>query len=179
MVWYLKSESSVFFFFFFCKGHFFFFFWIAIFVCVWYPLFIRYWNELTFSRSFESFVLTFWGQLAQGSALFQSLSWSIIDSLQAAAILELKKGLGGRVLKLHLPVPMLQFYPSMLWAVMDNLHISHNALGMGANIRVLLIRNSSSHSSLVVNGFELPCLAAQCVLRDYVTNGNSLMRSWC
>ena len=62
----------------------------------------------------------------------------------------------------------------------DNLHISHNASGMGANIRVLLIRNSSSHSSLDVNGLELPCLAhiaAQCVLRDYVTIGNSLMRS--
>ena len=42
----------------------------------------------------------------------------------------------------------------------DNLHISHNASGMGANIRVLLIRNSSSHSSLDVNGLELPCLAA-------------------
>ena len=31
--------------------------------------------------------------------------------------------------------------------VIDDLHISHNASGMGANIRVLLIRNSSSHSS--------------------------------
>ena len=31
---------------------------------------------------------------------------------------------------------------------------------MEANIRVLLIRNSSSHSSLVVNTLELPCLAA-------------------
>ena len=44
--------------------------------------------------------------------------------------------------------------------IIDDLHISHNASGMGANIRVLLIRNSSSHSSLDVNGFELPCLAA-------------------
>ena len=42
----------------------------------------------------------------------------------------------------------------------DDLHISHNASGMGANIRVFLIRNSSSHSSLDVNGLELPCLAA-------------------
>ena len=42
----------------------------------------------------------------------------------------------------------------------DILHISHNASGMGANIRVLLIRNSSSHNSLDVNGLELPCLAA-------------------
>ena len=42
----------------------------------------------------------------------------------------------------------------------DDLHISHNGSGMGANIRVLLIRNSSSHSSLNVNGLELPCLAA-------------------
>ena len=41
----------------------------------------------------------------------------------------------------------------------DNLHISHNASGIGANIRVLLIRNSSSHIS-DVNGLELPCLAA-------------------
>ena len=42
----------------------------------------------------------------------------------------------------------------------DDLHISHNASGMGANIRVLLIRNSSSHSSLDVNGLKLPCLPA-------------------
>ena len=44
--------------------------------------------------------------------------------------------------------------------IMDNLRISHNASGMEANIRVFLIRNSSSHSSLDVNGLELPCLAA-------------------
>ena len=42
----------------------------------------------------------------------------------------------------------------------DNLHISHNASGMEANIRVLLIRNSSSYSSLDVNGLKIPCLAA-------------------
>ena len=36
----------------------------------------------------------------------------------------------------------------------DNLRISHNASGMGANIRVLLIRNSSSHSSLDVNALS-------------------------
>ena len=45
------------------------------------------------------------------------------------------------------------------WRI-DDLHISHNASGMGANIQVLLVRNSSSHSSLDVNGLELPCLAA-------------------
>ena len=50
-------------------------------------------------------------------------------------------------------------YPQK-WAKIDDLHISHNALGMGANIRVFLIRNSSSHSLLDVNGLELPCLAA-------------------
>ena len=62
--------------------------------------------------------------------------------------------------------------------MIDDLHISHNASGMGANIRVLLIRNSSSHSSLDINGLELPCLAATlCFTRLYVTNGNSLMRS--
>ena len=42
----------------------------------------------------------------------------------------------------------------------DDLHISHNASGMEANMQVLLIRNSSSHSSWDVNGLELPCLAA-------------------
>ena len=42
----------------------------------------------------------------------------------------------------------------------DDLHISHNASGMGANIRVLLIRSSSSHSSLDVNDLAFPCLAA-------------------
>ena len=42
----------------------------------------------------------------------------------------------------------------------DDLHISHNTSDMGANIRVLLIHNSSSHSSLDVNGLELLCLAA-------------------
>ena len=43
----------------------------------------------------------------------------------------------------------------------DDLHISHSASGMGANIPVLLIRNSSSHSSLDVNGLELPWIAAK------------------
>ena len=52
----------------------------------------------------------------------------------------------------------------------DDLHISHNASGMEANLRVLLIRNSSSHSSLVVNGLELPCLAATlCLYETIVT----------
>ena len=55
------------------------------------------------------------------------------------------------------------------WRPIDDLHISHNASGMGANIRVLLTRNSSSHSSLDVNGLELPCLAATLCFRDYVT----------
>ena len=53
--------------------------------------------------------------------------------------------------------------------MIDDLHISHNASGMEANIRVLLIRISSSHSSLNVNGLELPCLAATLCLRDYIT----------
>ena len=42
----------------------------------------------------------------------------------------------------------------MMMMMIDNLHISHNASGMGANIRVLLIRNSSSHSSLDVKGLH-------------------------
>ena len=50
--------------------------------------------------------------------------------------------------------------PSDTWKGIDNLHISHNASGMEANIRVFLIRNSSSHSSLDVNSLELPCLTA-------------------
>ena len=58
------------------------------------------------------------------------------------------------------------YWSSMADDAIDDLHISHNASGMGANIRVLLIRNSSSHSSLDVNGLELPCLAATlCVTR--------------
>ena len=52
------------------------------------------------------------------------------------------------------------WYKPVTFTSIDNLHISHNASGMGANIWVLLIRNSSSHSSLDVNGLELPCLAA-------------------
>ena len=35
-----------------------------------------------------------------------------------------------------------------------------SCIGYGANIRVLLIPNSSSHSSLDVNSLEFPCLAA-------------------
>ena len=61
--------------------------------------------------------------------------------------------------------------------LIDDLHISHNASGMGANIRVLLIRNPSSHSSLDVNGLELPCLAATMCFTRLLNNGNSLMRS--
>ena len=52
----------------------------------------------------------------------------------------------------------------------DDLHISHNASGMEANIRVLLICSSSSHSSLVVNSLELPWLAAtSCLYETEVT----------
>ena len=50
-------------------------------------------------------------------------------------------------------------YSQLVHFEIDDLHISHNASGMGANIRVFLIRNSS-HSSLDVNSLELPCLAA-------------------
>ena len=60
--------------------------------------------------------------------------------------------------------------------VIDDFHISHNALGMEANIRVLLIRNSSSHSSLVVNGLEFPCLAATLCL--YKTMVTKVVCSW-
>ena len=85
----------------------------------------------------------------------------ILLPIHGTAILELKWGLGGYALKLHAPTPMLWIlHKWATQAAIDNLHISHNASGMGANIRVLLIRNSSSHSSLDVNGLELPCLAA-------------------
>ena len=60
----------------------------------------------------------------------------------------------------------------------EDLHISHNASGMEANIRVLLIRNSSSHSSLDVNGLEFLCLAATLCFTRLHNQGNSLMRSW-
>ena len=59
----------------------------------------------------------------------------------------------------------------------DDLHISRNASGMEANIRVFLIRNSSSHSSLDVNGFELTCLAATLRFTGLRNQGSSLMRS--
>ena len=62
-------------------------------------------------------------------------------------------------------------------ASIDNLHISRNALGMDANIRVFLIRNSSSHSSLDVNGLELLCLAATLCFTRLCYQGSSLMRS--
>ena len=57
----------------------------------------------------------------------------------------------------------------------DDLHISHNASGMEANIRVHLICNSSSHSSLVVNGLELLCVAATLCL--YETRITKVIRS--
>ena len=47
---------------------------------------------------------------------------------------------------------------------------SSNASGMEANIQVLLIRKFSSHSSSVVNGLELPCLAATlCLYKTMLT----------
>ena len=61
------------------------------------------------------------------------------------------------------------------WCI-DDLQISHNASGMEANIRVLLICNSSSHSPLVVKGMELPCLAATLCL--YMTRVARTVRSW-
>ena len=59
----------------------------------------------------------------------------------------------------------------------DDLHTSHNALGMEANIRVLLICNFSSHSSLDVNDLEFPCLAATLCFTRLCNQGSSLMRS--
>ena len=66
----------------------------------------------------------------------------------------------------------------IVWSIylipeIDDLHISHNASGMEANIRVLLIHNSSSHSSLDVNDLELTLCFTR--LRN---QGNSLMRNW-
>ena len=65
----------------------------------------------------------------------------------------------------------------MIKSATDDLHISHNASGMEASIRVLLIRNSNSHSSLDVNGLELPCLAATLCFTRLRNQDNSLMRS--
>ena len=61
----------------------------------------------------------------------------------------------------------------------DDLYISHNASGMEANTWVLLIRNSSSHSSLDVNGLEFPCLATTLCFTRICNQGSSLMCSWC
>ena len=84
----------------------------------------------------------------------------------------------GNSYKLH---QELQLHFSMIVAiqgmVIGDSHISHNASGMEANIRVLLIRNSSSHSSLDVNGLELPCLASTLCFTRLCNQGNSLMRS--
>ena len=65
-------------------------------------------------------------------------------------------------LRMHILSAVQPFFcvPLDAYLRIEDLHISHNASGMGANIRVLLIRNSSSQCSLDVNGFELPCLAA-------------------
>ena len=46
---------------------------------------------------------------------------------------------------------------------------------MEVNVRVLVILNSSSHSSLVVNGLELKCLAA--ILCMYETMVTKVVRS--
>ena len=62
----------------------------------------------------------------------------------------------------------IQFHFSV-YAPIDDLNISHNASGMEANIRVLLIRYSSSHSSLDVNNLELPCLAATLCFTRLIT----------
>ena len=61
---------------------------------------------------------------------------------------------------------MLNFDSCWEYLFIDDLHISHNALGVGANIRVLLIRKSSSHSSLVINGKEFLCVAATLCLYE-------------
>ena len=59
----------------------------------------------------------------------------------------------------------------------DNLRISNNASGMGANIWEFLICNSSSHRSLDVNSFELPCLVATLCFTRLHYQGSSLMCS--
>ena len=82
---------------------------------------------------------------------------------------------------LYCAFPLLYYsFYSLLHSsiVIDDFHISNNASGMEANIRVRLIRNSSSHSSLDVNGLELPCLAATLCFTRLCNQGNSLMRSW-
>ena len=48
----------------------------------------------------------------------------------------------------------------------DHFHISHKATWSEANIWVVLIGNSSSHSSLLVSGLELLCLAAILYLNE-------------
>ena len=57
----------------------------------------------------------------------------------------------------------------------DDMRISHNASGLEANIRVVLILNSSSHSSLIIYGLELPFLAATLCL--YETRVTGVVRS--
>ena len=52
---------------------------------------------------------------------------------------------------------------SLLYWPIDNLPMSHNALGMEANIRVCLIHNSSSHSSLDCQGLGAPVLSGYIV----------------
>ena len=62
-------------------------------------------------------------------------------------------------------------YTDIALCCIDNLHISHNALGMEANIWVLLIPSSSSHTSLVVNSLELLCLAVTLCLYEMMVTG--------
>ena len=71
------------------------------------------------------------------------------------------------------------WYTWLGWHTIDNLHISHNASGKEADIRVVLIRNSSRHSSLDITGLELPCLAANMCFARLRYQGSSLKRSWC
>ena len=53
------------------------------------------------------------------------------------------------------------------------MHLSHNASGMEANIQVLSIRSSSSHSSLVVNSLRAPVLSGNIMfVRDFGYQGS-------
>ena len=108
--------------------------------------------QLRRNKSFDNFIMLVWVQgslfhIAAGSHPVQEAGGSQ-DNLYRCQIQKL----------LQYCWEPYQQIPLVI--TIDDLHISHNASGMGANIRVLLIRNSSSHSSLDVNGLELPCLAA-------------------
>ena len=71
----------------------------------------------------------------------------------------------------HMTVGHTPFIYVPFTCPIDNLHIS----GMEANIRVLWIQNSSSHSALVVNSMELLWLAATMCL--YKTKVARVIRS--